>query len=84
MIKHYKQIPLELDAVQWDGSNFEEIKEFLGGGANLFNGCLFVLTGFSEVVANKSDYVTKSGTEDNKIVRVVEEKIFNKTYVEVI
>ena len=82
MVKHYRQIPIELDAVQWTGDNFEEIKEFLDGGAHFYSGCLFVMTANGEATANKTDYITKSGTEHFPIVKIVSAEIFEKVYVE--
>lgn len=84
MVKHYKQIPVELDAVQWDGTNFEEIKEFVNGGAHVYSQCLFIQTTNGEVTANQTDYITKSGTKNFEIIRVVDAGTFEKVYVEAI
>lgn len=82
MVKHYRQIPTELDAVQWDGTNFEEIKEFLNGEARTYAGCLFIKTPDGEKPANVSEYITKSGTDNFPIVRSVSADIFEKVYEE--
>ena len=82
MVKHYRQIPQELDAVQWTGDNFDEINEFLDGGAHLYSGCLFVNGVNGESTANKTDYITKSGTEHFPIIRIVNAEMFEKVYVE--
>ena len=83
MVKKYRQIPVELDAVQWTGSNFDEIKDFLDGGARVYSGCLFIKTQDGEVNANVSDYITKSDKGSYRIVRAVDADVFEKVYMEV-
>ena len=83
MAKRYRQIPIELEAIQWNGKNIEEIKEFLDGGARVYSNCLFVKTQDGEKNANVSDYIAKSGTENHKIVRIIDADVFEKVYEEV-
>ena len=83
MVKKYRQIPVELEAVQWTGNNYDEVKEFLDGNSHLYSGCLFVKTQDGEITANTSDYITKSGTENYRIIRVVDADMFEKVYMEV-
>lgn len=83
MIKKYRQVPVELEAVQWTGKNFDEIKEFLDGGAHLYSGCLFIQTHDGEKTANVSEYITKSGTENYPIIRTMDADVFEKVYMEV-
>lgn len=83
MAKRYRQIPVELEAVKWTGKNLDEINELTDGGARTYNGCLFVKTTNGEVNANLSDYITKSGTENYPIIRIVPSEMFEKVYEEV-
>lgn len=82
MAKRYRQIPVELEAVKWTGKNFDEVKEFYDG-VRLYSNCLFVKTTNGEVNANATDYITKSGTESNPIIRIVSQDVFEKVYEEV-
>ena len=82
MAKRYRQIPVELEAIQWNGKNFEDVKEFYDG-VKVYNGCLFVKTTNGEVNANASDYITKSGVENYPIIRIVPKDMFEKVYEEV-
>lgn len=83
MVKKYRQIPVELEAIQWDGNNIDELKEFLDGGARVYAGCLFVMTTDGEKPANSTNYITKSGSDNFPIVRIVEAEIFEKVYEEI-
>lgn len=83
MAKRYRQIPIELEAVQWTGTNLDEINEFLDGGARVYSGCLFIKTHDGERNANVSDYISKSGTENIKIIRIIDSDMFEKVYEEV-
>lgn len=83
MVKKYRQVPVEIEAIQWTGNNFDEINSFLDGGAHLYSGCLFVQTHTGEVTANASDYIAKSGTENYPIIRVIDADMFEKVYMEV-
>lgn len=83
MVKKYRQIPVELEAIQWDGNNVDEIKDFLNGGARVYAGCLFVTTSDGEKPASSTDYITKSGSDNFPIIRIVEAGIFEKVYEEI-
>lgn len=83
MAKRYRQIPVELEAIQWNGSNIEELKEFLDGGARVYSNCLFVKTHDGERNANVTDYIAKSGTENHQIIRIIDADVFEKVYEEV-
>ena len=51
----YTRKPSPVDAIKWTGDNFNEINEMIGGGASVFNGCLFI----GEVIPNKGEMVIK-------------------------
>ena len=84
MIKKYRQIPVTLKAIQWNGGNLDEINELTDDRAHVYAGCLFINPPDGpELIPNQMDYITKSGTENNPIIRVVSPEIFEKVYEEV-
>lgn len=84
MIKKYRQIPVVCEAVQWTGDNLDEIQELVSGEAHVYSGCLFIKNHLgTELIPNVTEYILKSGTDDNPLIRVVPQKIFEKVYEEV-
>lgn len=85
MIKHYRKIPFEIEAIQWNGSNFDEIKEFCKDIVIAYDGELvipilkdgkFIK---SKEVAHEGDFIIK----DKDKFHFCENKIFKETYEEV-
>lgn len=87
MIKTYRKIPVEIEAVYWDGSNLEEVKEFLGDS--------FVGYEFERRLCGKRSITVKTlegeykTPKDYYFIKGVEGEfypcepnIFNKTYIE--
>ena len=84
----YRKIPVTIEAIQWNGENIKEVKEFAGGNA-LFhyqytaitpdqpNINLVLNTLEGQMQASKGDWIIK-GT-DNEIY-CVKPWIFEKTY----
>lgn len=79
MIKKYKRKPVEVEAIQWTGDNFLDIKEFTDGGAHVYNKCLFIDTKVGQMIADSGSYIVKGATDD---VFVHEPDIFEATYEE--
>ena len=59
MIKYYKKKPVIVSAVQWDGSNLQEINTFTDNKAMVKNNILIIFTLESTVVAEVGSYIIK-------------------------
>lgn len=80
MIKKYRLISSEVEAVQWTGDNFDEIKEFGGDYVAMYNRCLFVNTPYDGDVCNVSDYILKNSKGN---LLSMGEDLFKREYEEV-
>ena len=63
MVKKYKSRPIIIEAVKWDGNNFNEIYEFTEGQANLLNvhgeKVLVLLTLEGSMSASVGDFIIR-------------------------
>ena len=59
MIKYYKKKPVIVSAVQWDGSNLQEINTFTDNKVMVKNNILIIFTLESTVVAEVGSYIIK-------------------------
>ena len=71
----YKRKPETIDAVEWKGNNFEEIKECIDPEAHVYNRCLFV----GDIIPSNGDMVIKDS--QNRIYKM-SKRIFNDLYEE--
>lgn len=60
----YQRKPEYIEAIQWTGNNWAEIKDFAQDSIGSFNGCLFLHTSGIEgriesMVVNETDYIIK-------------------------
>ena len=63
MIKKYKAISYAAEAVEWDGNNLDEIKEWIGdkGTVGCYNRCLFVsFDNANSLMPNTGDMIYKT------------------------
>ena len=86
MVKSYIKRPIQIEAIQWNGKNFDEIKEFCKDAMIAYGGELIIPTledgNFIKAkhVATEGDYVIKGIRGEFYFCK---EDIFNKTYEEV-
>lgn len=86
MVKTYVKKPIQIEAVQWNGKNFDEIKEFCKDAMIAYGGELIIPTledgKFIKAkhVATEGDYVIKGIRGEFYFCK---EDIFNETYEEV-
>ena len=86
MVKTYVKKPIQIEAVRWNGKNFDEIKEFCKDAMIAYGGELIIPTledgKFIKAkhVATEGDYVIKSIRGEFYFCK---EDIFNETYEEV-
>lgn len=61
MIKKYKKKPVVIEAIQWNGNNFDELFDFCKGEAFFTknNKLLFIRTLEGDHMANVGDYIIK-------------------------
>ena len=63
MVKRYRTKPCEIEAIQWDGTNKEEIEEFLGQKLDSYIGdrvsWLWATDTSNDMIADKGDYIIK-------------------------
>lgn len=84
-VKRYRKVPVEIEAVQWDGTNLEECKEFLGhsyGGVTTErhpNGKseITIVTLEGQHAASSGDYIVRGVQGEHYPVKP---DIFEKTY----
>lgn len=76
----YRKIPVEIEAIKWDGTNVDEIKEFTNGDSYVFNNCLFIRTLEGTMNANQGDYIIRGVKGE---FYPCKPDIFKKTYEEV-
>ena len=78
MIEKYRTVPVTKEAVQWDGQNFDEIKEFTHGDAYYYdNGDLFIRTLEGPLRASVGDFIIKGLSGE---FYACKPDIFKKTY----
>ena len=86
MVKTYVKKPIQIEAVRWNGKNFDEIKEFCKDAMIAYGGELIIPTledgKFIKAkhVATEGDYVIKSIRGEFYFCK---EDIFKETYEEV-
>ena len=72
MKKYYVKKPIVIEAIQWEGTNIEEILDFCGADQVILdNNRLYIETPFGEIYIKIKDYIVKgkqgeffSATED--------------------
>lgn len=78
MPKTFKPKSEEIDAVQWDGGNIEEVRDFMGKATVHARGTsLHVMTSKTAMVLRKGDYLVKKGNQD---ITGISEKQFTDQY----
>lgn len=60
----YRRKPEYIEAIQWTGRNYPELKDFAKNSINNYNGCIFIhasgIAGRIEsMVVNETDYIIK-------------------------
>lgn len=83
MSKKYKKKPVVIEAVRWTGSNFSEIKKFMGDTVIAFNEQslkISVKTLEGVITASLNDYIIKGVAGE---FYPCKPKIFEETYEEV-
>ena len=86
MVKSYVKRPIPIEAIQWNGKNFDEIKAFCKDARIAYDGELIIPTledgKFIKAkhVATEGDYVIKGVRGEFYFCK---EDIFNETYEEV-
>lgn len=86
MVKTYMKKPIRIEAIQWNGKNFDEIKKFCKDTMIAYDGELVIPTledgKFIKAkhVATEGDYVIKGIRGEFYFCK---EDIFNETYEEV-
>ncbi len=55
----YRKKPVVIEAVQWTGSNFDEVVRFFGGCAEFQNSQVFIQTLEGEMTASPQDWIIK-------------------------
>ena len=81
MIKKYREKPVTIEAIQWNGENLSEIDKFTQGKVKKHESVLIVPARYGEMYASLNDYIIK---EMNGILYPCKSDIFAKTYEEVI
>ncbi len=85
MIKKYRKKPVVVDAVQWDGANFKEILDFIGGvdergRIDIHQDSIFIKTLEGDMQAKPKDFIIKGV---NGEFYPCKPDIFYETYEEV-
>lgn len=80
MIKKYRKKPVVIEAIQWNGSNFKEIKDFCKKSIIDQNLNLLIETLEGDHYAKEGDYIIKGV---NGEFYPCKPDIFEKTYDEV-
>lgn len=81
MIKKYREKPVTIEAIQWNGENLSEIDKFTQGKVKKHESVLIVPARYGEMYASLNDYIIK---EVNGNLYPCKSDIFAKTYEEVI
>lgn len=79
MIKNYKKKPVIIQALEWSGSNYEEIDNFLGSNYEFSGTTLIIHTLEGDMSAKKGDYIIKGVRGE---FYPCEKSIFEETYEE--
>ena len=86
MVKTYMKKPIQIEAIQWNGKNFDEIKKFCKDAMIAYGGELIIPT-LEDGKFIKAKHVATKGYYLIKGVRgefyFCKEDIFNETYEEV-
>lgn len=72
----YKRKPEIVDAVEWKGTNIDEMKEAISEDATVYNRCLFI----GDIMPNNGDMVIKDNS--NRIYKM-SKRMFESLYEEV-
>lgn len=95
MIKTYRKKPIDIQALQWDGTNHREMFNFLGGedtdyirasGINFYidwekvDGGLIIKTLEGDMIASIGDYIIKEPFDLERGFYPCKPGIFEKTY----
>ena len=86
MVKSYVKRPIPIEAIQWNGKNFDEVKAFCKDAMIAYDGELIIPTMEdgklikAQHVATEGDYVIKGVRGEFYFCK---EDIFNETYEEV-
>ena len=78
----YRRKPEYVEAIQWTGTNYNEIKEFAGDQVGNFNGCIFIHSSgiggrIESMVVNETDYIVKGS---NGTFRSMDKQAFTTLY----
>ncbi|KXT72386.1 Phage protein [Streptococcus sp. DD10] len=57
---HYRKRPVMIEAIRFDGTNYEEVKSFIGQSTLCSNLSVVIPTLEGNMVAQKGDYIIKS------------------------
>lgn len=77
----YRKKPVIIEAIQWNGNNFEEIMEFIDSDFVHFNSELIINTLEGNMTASKGDYIIKGIKGE---FYPCKPDIFEQTYEEVV
>lgn len=80
MVKKYVKKPVEVEAIQWTGMNFKEIKKFGGDYVGLFANQPIISTLEGDMIVSVGDYVIKGAKGE---FYPCKPDIFELTYEEV-
>lgn len=82
MVKTFVKKPIQVQAIQWTGDNYEELVDFVGNVMfpYSFKDEVIIETLEGEVIASKSDWIIRG---INGEFYLCEPDIFEKTYEEV-
>ena len=78
----YRRKPEHVEAIQWTGKNYDEIKEFSENNIGSYNGCLFLRVDgiggrLESNVVNETDYIVKG---QNGNYRSMDKRAFEALY----
>lgn len=85
MVKKYEKKPVQVEALQWDGQNYQEVSDFL---EEVVNGSVVLSSQSPEVFINTLEGIMKAKIGDYIIKGVkgefypCDEEIFHLTYTE--
>lgn len=73
----FRKIPVEIEAVQFDGDNVDQIKTFTGGDAFVSDGSLYITTLEGPLRASPLDWIAKGVQGEHYPIKP---SVFAKTY----
>jgi hypothetical protein len=83
MIRNFRKKPVVIQAVVWNGSNLQEIDDFLGNTTHGFTSndeTMYIQTLEGKMIASKGDYIIKGVSNE---FYPCKPDIFEKTYEQV-